>query len=295
MTRAASRRLLLAATAVVALLVPGRPASAQLPRFEPLPSWAPADTTSRLSTHIAFDRFGDGRWGWSADRLLVDARLPLGGHGCLFLRLPCLRVDTGSLPAVTRWPGMAGPKMGTGWPGESVVTGVGQLEIGGAGPLTLPGLGSCQGVVACGVPLGHGRFYPFSSAGLPLRLGLTRWLALSGDWWLGAGAVLVVHGGQGDGILDPSAYPNGRHLSLTVARDALAAGWESRDRGGRREQVVSVEASVPWSGANRVGLRAEREITGSVDRAAAWSAGVFWRLEPRPVVKTARAPRSAAR
>ena len=110
-----------------------------------------------------------------------------------------------------------------------------------------------------------------------------------------AGAVLVVHGGQGDGILDPSAYPNGRHLSLTVARDALAAGWESRDRGGRREQVVSVEASVPWSGANRVGLRAEREITGSVDRAAAWSAGVFWRLEPRPVVKTARAPRSAAR
>jgi hypothetical protein len=295
MIAAALRRLAAAGLAVAALLAVCSPAAAQLPRFEPLPTWTPADTTARLDTHIALDRFGDGRTGWTADRLLVDARLPFGRHGCLFLRLPCLRFDAASMPAALRWPGISGPAAGAGWPGESVVTGVGQLEIGAAGPLALPGLGTCQLAVACGVPLGHGRFYPFSTSGLPLRLGLTRWLPLAGPWWFGAGGVLVAHGGQGDDVLDTSAFPDGTHLALTVASPSLRAGWEARDRAGRREQVVSIEGSLAWGAAERVGLRAEREISGSSDRAAAWSAGVFWRLGPRPVGKTAAGPKPAAR
>lgn len=294
MIAAALRCFATAGLAVAALLAVCDPAAAQLPRFEPLPSWSPADTTARLDMHVALDRFGDGRSGWTADRLLVDARLPFGRRGCLFLRLPCLRFDAASQPAAMRWPGILGPAAGAGWPGESVVTGVGQLEIGAVGPLALPGLGSCQLAVACGVPLGHGRFYPFSTSGLPLRLGLTRWLPLAGPWSCGVGGVLVLHGGQGDDVLDASAFPDGRHLALTVARPFLRAAWEARERAGRREQVVSVEGSLAWGAAERVGLRAEREITGSADRAAAWSAGVFWRLGPRPVGRTAAGPKPAA-
>ena len=295
MNAAVLRRLSCAGLLAAALAVAGGPAFAQLPRLEPLPSWTPADSLGRLDTHVAFDRLGDGRTGWTADRLLVDARLPFGAHGCLFLRLPVLRVDTASLPATMRWPGIAGTAMATGWPGESVVTGIGQLELGAVGPVGLPGLGTCQGVVACGLPLGHGRFYPFSTAGLPMRLGLTRWLPLAGGWWLGAGAVLVAHGGQGDDMFDPSAFPDGRHLAVSIAGPVLRAGYESRLRAGRGEQVVSLEATTRWGDTGRVGVRGECEVTGAQDRAAGWSAGVFWRVGPRPAGKAAAGPRNPAR
>lgn len=295
MTAAVLRRAIGAALAGAALLAGGGAAFAQLPRLEPLPVWTPPDSLGRLDTRIDLARFGDGRTGWTADRLLVDVRLPFGRQGCLFLRLPCLRFDAASLPATTRWPGIAGAGAAAGWPGEAVVTGVGQFEVGATGPLALPGVGSCQGAVACGLPLGHGRFYPFSTSGLPLRLGLTRWLPLPRAWWLGLGAVVVAHGGQGDDVLDPSAFPDGRHLAVTIARPAVGVAWESRARSGRTEQVVAAEASLGWGATGRVGLRAEREVTGSRDRASAWSTGVFWRLGPRPAGKTAAGPGTPAR
>jgi hypothetical protein len=231
--------------------------------------------------------------------LLVDVRLPLGGRGCFLLRMPWLRSDMGRQTVSSRWPAVMGPETAAGWPGESVVAGVGQLELGAAGPLSLPFLRALSGAVAVGVPLGKGRLYPWSTAGIPARLGLTRWFSLRSGWWLGAGAVLVAHGGQGGEVLDPAAFPDGWQTTVSIERGGadggLRLGWDRHARSGRHEQIVSAEGWLPWSGGNRFGLRATREVAGSIDRVAAWSLGLVWRLEPRaPTASTAEGKPGAA-
>jgi len=275
------------------MLLAASPSGAQLPYLDPLPSWTPSDSLACRAFQVGITRHGDGRTGWTSDRLLIDARLPLGRRGCFVLRLPWVRSDTGSLPVSSRWPVVSGPEAEAGWPGESVVAGVGQLELGAAGPLSLPWLGAFHGAVSVGVPLGQGRLYPWSSAGVPARIGVTRWISPRAGWWLGAGAVLVAHGGQSGEVLDSEAFPNGWQTNVSVERGGAAGGlrlgWDLQNRSGRREQVVSAEGWLPWSGANRVGVRATREISGSFDRAGAWSVGLVWKLAPRaPATTTTR-------
>lgn len=275
-----------AALVLVSLLLLGAaPVGAQLPYLDPLPFWTPSDSLACRAFRVEITRHGDGRTGWTADRLLVDARLPLGERGCFLVRIPWLRSDTGGQTALSRWPALRGPEAAVGWPGESVVAGVGQLELGVAGPLSLPLLGALNGVIAIGVPLGQGRLYPWSTAGIPARLGLTRWFSPRAGWWCGVGAVRVAHGGQSGEVLDPSAFPDGWQTTVAIehggADGGLRLGWDRQARSGRQEQLVSVEGWLPWSGGNRVGVRAAREITGSVDRVAGWSLGLVWRLEPR--------------
>ena len=288
-----------AALAVVSLLLSAAPAGAQLPYLDPLPFWTPSDSTASRAFLVEITRHGDGRTGWTSDRLLVDARLPLGKRGCFLLRMPVLRSDTGNLTAPARWPDILGPEAEAGWPGESVVTGIGQLELGAAGPLTMPLLGPLIGAVVVGVPLGDGRLYPWSTAGVPARFGLTRWFSLRPGWWLGAGAVLVGHAGQSGDVLDASAFPDGWQATVSAERagpsGGLRLGWDQHSRSGRQEQLVSAEGWRTWSGGNRVGVRASREITDSADRVAAWSLGLIWRLEPRaPTAPTAPGMPAAA-
>lgn len=288
-----------AALMVVSLLLAAAPAGAQLPYLDPLPFWTPSDSLACRAFRVEVTRHGDGRVGWTADRLLVDARLPLGARGCFLLRMPWLRSDSGSRTAASRWPVIRGPEAAADWPGESVVAGVGQLELGAAGPLALPWLGALNGAFTVGVPLGKGRLYPWSTAGIPARLGLTRWFSLRSDWWFGVGVVRVAHGGQSGEVLDPSAFPDGWQNTVSIERGGahggLRLGWDRQARSGRREQTVSAEGWLPWSGGNRVGVRGTREITGSADRVAAWSLGLVWRLEPRaPTAPTAKGLPGAA-
>jgi len=288
-----------AALMVVSLLLAAAPAGAQLPYLDPLPFWTPSDSLACRAFRVEITRHGDGRTGWTADRLLVDARLPLGARGCFLVRMPWLRSDIGSQTVSSRWPALMGPEAAAGWPGESVVAGVGQLELGAAGPLSLPWLGALNGAIAVGVPLGKGRLYPWSTAGIPARLGLTRWFSPRSGWWFGAGAVLVAHGGQGGEVLDPLAFPDGWQTTVSIERGGadggLRLGWDRQARSGRQEQTVSAEGWLPWSGGNRVGVRATREITGSADRVAAWSLGLVWRLEPRaPTASTPEGKPGAA-
>lgn len=281
----AARAAVLVAGSLLAVLAagPGRPARAQLPYADPLPCWSAADTLAHRSFLVATTRWHDGRSGWTSDRVLIEAHLPLGSHGSFFLRLPWLRFDTGGLAVAARWPEILGPEADPDWPGESQLTGFGQFEVGASGPVSLPGLGPCGAAVAVGVPLGQDRFYPWSNAGLPVRLGLTRWLAPGGNrWWVSVGAVLVTHGGSGDGILDGAAFPDGFHERVGVQRRSgghvAGFSWERRARGGRREHVLGIEFVAPWGTAGDVGVLAEREISGSPDRSAAWSLGLRWRL-----------------
>ena len=282
-----------AAGVSAALLLGAAPVAAQLPYLDPLPFWTPADTLAARAVRVEATRFGDGRTDWISDRLLVDARLPLGKRGCFLLRMPWVRSDTGNLAVSARWPELIGPEAGAGWPGESVVTGMGQLELGLAGQLSLPLVGPVNGVAAVGVPLGEGRLYPWSTAGIPARLGLIRWFGLRSGWWLGTGAVLVAHGGQSGEVLDAAAFPDGWQATVSLEHagpaGGLRLGWDLHSRSGRQEQVVSAEGWLPWSGGNRVGVRAAGEITGSADRLAAWSFGLVWRLAPRaPAAEPAR-------
>jgi hypothetical protein len=285
-----------AAVALATLLVTAlaAPAGAQLPYLSPLPAWTPADSLAGRACEIDLTRFGDGRTGWISDRLTVEGRLPFGRHGCVLLRLPFLRSDSAGLPAADRWPAILGPGAAADWPQEAVTAGFGQAELGLAGPLSLPLLGPLSGALVAGVPLGDSRAYPWSSAGLPARVGATRWFAPRPGWWLGLGATAVTHAGPGRQEFAPEAFPDGWSSSLVVEHTGRAHGlrlaWEAQSRGGRHAQEVALAAWVPWQGAGRLGLRVAREITGSADRAAAWSVGLTCRVAARPA---AAAPRGA--
>lgn len=292
-TRACEQTLscLMVLGCLLALGAMAAPARAQLPWFDALPLWTPADTLAHRGFSLDVMRLSDSRSGWNADRVVGDARLPFGRQASFFVRLPWVRLDTGSRAVFERWPQLRGAGAGDDWPGEAVLTGFGQLELGATGPLRLPGLGLLGAGVAVGVPLGHSRFYPLSSAGIPARLGLRRWLALAPGWWLAPGATLVRHGGPGDDDLDPAAFPDGWQVGVALERSGGAAsarlGWELATRAGRREQWVNVELAVPWTAQGRLGFRVAREVTGSPDRVAAWQLGLSWRLLPRPPASTA--------
>ncbi|MBM4130813.1 hypothetical protein FJ250_07260 [bacterium] len=289
-TAATARGALLAGGIWALVVFVAAPAWSRLPWFDPLPTWSPADTLANRAFALDVVHLADGRTGWNADRIVAEIRIPSGERGFFYARLPWLRFDTGDLSALERWPELRGVGAVGDWPGETVLTGFGQLELGAAGPLRLPAVGPLTGALGVGLPLGHGRFYPLSSSGLPVRLEAARRLALAGDWNLLAAAGLVRHGGPGDDVLDETAFPDGSLLRLGVehARGARAARltWSSQPRGGRREQWLTAELAVPWTATGRAGLRLAREVTGSEDRAAAWLAGLTWRLLPRPAAPT---------
>lgn len=286
--------LLLLAPLALALAI-AVPAQARLPWLDPLPAWSPADTLANRAFALEATRLGDGRTGWAADRVVLEARFAGGGSGFFYARLPWVRFDTAALPALARWPELAGDGAQAGWPGEAVVSGFGQLELGAAGPVRLPLLGTLAAGIGAGAPLGHSRAYPLSSAGLPLRLELTRRLRVSGAWNALAGAGLLRHGGAGDEVLDEAAFPDGNLARLGLERasgtTATRLEWTRVTRGGRGEQWLAAELVVPWDRGGRLGARFAREVSGSADRAAAWTIGLSWRLLPRPSAPAAaRAP-----
>lgn len=290
---AARRALTTAAILTMATLV-AAPAGAQLPWFDPLPAWSSADTLANRAFALEAAHLADGRTDWAADRIVLEVRFPVGGRGFFYGRLPWVRLDTGQLPALERWPALSGAEAGPGWPGEAVLTGFGQLELGAAGPLRLPGLGALTAAVGVGVPLGHSRFYPLSSSGLPVRIEAVRRFGLAGDWNVLAAAGLLRHGGPGDDVLDEGAFPDGHlaRLGLERARGPRAARlvWHSSTRGGRGEQWLSAEFSGPWTASGRLGVHVAREISGSADRLAAWTLGLAWRMLPRAPVPSRTAP-----
>ncbi len=287
------RVALVTVVGALAVLAAG-PGHAQLPWLEPLPAWTPADTLANRAFALDLSHLSDGRTGWSADRVAAELRFAAGGRGFFFARLPWLRLDTADLPALERWPGARGVEAGAGWPGESVLAGFGQLELGAAGPVSLPIIGALAGTLGVGVPLGHSRFYPLSGGGLPLRLEVTRRLAMPGGWALLAGAGLVRHGGPGDEVLDETAFPDGHRLRLGLelahGRADARLDWSAERRGDRRAQWLAVEWSAPWGDGARAGVRLAREVSGSDDRLAAWLAGVTWRLLPRPAAAARAMP-----
>ncbi|MBK8165500.1 MAG: hypothetical protein IPK64_05960 [bacterium] len=283
-TGSLARRAAAGGIAALALLV-AAPALSQLPWFDPLPAWSPADTLANRAFALEATHLADGRTGWNAHRVVLEARFPAGRRGYFYGRLPWVRLDTGRLPVLERWPDLAGDEAVPGWPGEAVLSGFGQLELGAGGPARLPGLGPVTLAMGVGVPLGHSRFYPLSSSGLPVRLEATRRFRLVGNWNVLASAGLVRHGGPGDDVLDATAFPDGTVVRLALERSqgphTARVTWSPVTRGGREEQWLSAEFAGPWAESARLAVVLSREVSGSDDRLAAWALGLAWRLMPR--------------
>ncbi|MCP4573043.1 MAG: hypothetical protein GY838_11870 [bacterium] len=270
--------------AVLAVLLIGPAASrAQLPHLDPLPWFAPADSTVRRALIVDLDRFDDSATDWAVNRLHLTITLPAGQAAAWFLRASYLRLDTGSGLAGERWPDALGAETAAGWPGERISNGFGPLEVGVTGPVRLPFLGDWRLAAGMGLPSGSNRLYPFSSTSLPVRFQLRHGLDLgSARLWMQGGGVAHLDA-TGDDLADTS-FPSGYTLGTEVAwyrgrgsRSTL--GYDFEDRGGRRSQLVTAALWFPWRDDTSVGLRVRRELEGDEHRPAAWYFTVSWRFE----------------
>lgn|GEM_PF-1448870 len=265
------------------LLLPAS-ASAQLLHLDPMPWFAPADSTSRLALVLDLDYFVDPKYDWSANRILVTAVLPAGKRAAFFVRMPHVTFDTGNVPVLSRWPWIRGEEADYGWPYQKRIVSFGQPEIGATGPTGLPLMDKWRYAVAVGLPAGTDKLYPFSSVSLPWRLQLRRDFGLGARTVAGVTLGYLMNIGSSRTALDDDAFPNGFHLGANFdwyrrrgSRFALA--WDYQDRNGRRSQLVGVQAWFPWTESGSMGLKVSRELQGSLDRPAAWYFTVSWRFD----------------
>lgn len=258
-------------------------AAAQLPHLDPLPWFAPVDSTSRQALIVDLERFGDGVTGWVVNRTALTVTLPAGARGAWLLRASYVRFDPGSLPLLTRWPTARGTEAAEDWPGETVGNGFGPLEAGVITPLRLPLLGGTSFGAALGLPTGSNRLYPFSSTSMPLRLHLRRGFGEGRSrLWAHAGTLFHLDA-TGDDLAD-DAFPSGHLVGLEAAwyrgrGSRLSLGFDLEDRDGRGSRLVTAAAWFPWRDSASVGLRLRWEVAGEAHRPAAWYAGISVRLE----------------
>ncbi len=270
--------------AALAMLLAVAPASAQLPHIDPLPWWAPADSSASLSLTAEMARFTDPKFDWRTNRLLLTVQLPAGEKARFFVRAPYLSFDTGDTPLRSRWPWVLGPDAAEDWPGEGVVDGVGQVEVGATGEMTLPLAGRLGYGVALGTPIGEDRLYPLSSSGIPVQFAVRDVVRLGPRLQWGLELGYVKHLDPSGEELDPIGFPGGAHLGQSLdwypGRGArMGLTWDWHDREGRRSQLLGVQAWLPWTRTGAIGLRASRELQGTLDRHAAWCFAVAWRLD----------------
>jgi hypothetical protein len=283
--RAASVRLV---AAVACLQLGAVAARAQLPYLDPLPWFAPADSTVRQALVVDFDRGGDDVTGWTLDRTALTVTLPAGDHGAWFLRASYLRFDAGSRPLLERWPGVRGADAAANWPGETVANGFGPLEVGVVGPARLPLLGPWRLAGGIGLPTGSNRLYPFSSTSIPVRLAMRRGTDLGRvRLWVHGGALFHLDA-TGDELSDtafPSGFSAGTEAAWYRGRGSrLTVGFDLEDRDGRRSQLVTAAVWVPWREAASLGFRLRWEVAGEAHRPEAWYATFSVRFEgPRAV------------
>ena len=260
------------------------PAAAQLMHFDPLPFFTPADSTSRLALNIDLDRFTDGKFGWSLNRVYLTAVLPAGDDATFFLRLPHLTFDSGDVGLASRWPWVLGAGAVDGWPGEKRISSFGKIEIGVTGPLVLPLLRGIDYGLSLGLPTGTDRLYPFSSQSLPFRVDVRKPIVLAPGLQAGLLLGTLTHMDSGKDYLDPIAFPGGYRLGATLARyggrgSSWQLSWDYRNEDGRTSQLAGVQKWLPWTSDGAIGLKISRELVGSLDRPALWYFTISWRLD----------------
>jgi len=292
------RALLIWVGLLMGVLLAPHAVTAQILHLEPLPYFAPADSTSRLALTVHTDRFEDGKFGWSANRLLVTAQFPAGSKAAFFVRLPWISFDNGGLSLFSRWPWLRyvdDEGEPVDWPDVKRRSSFGQPEVGLTGPVLLSGLGQWDIGVALGLPAGSDFLYPYSSASIPLRLQMRRRFELGERLHAATTFGYLKSMGSGREWLDgDEAFSDGHLVGLQGGMDLgfrsralLSYTWQ--ERSGRRSQEVGLELWFPWTETGSVGLDFHRELQGSLDRAAAWRLGVGFRFDS-PRYRTGTAP-----
>lgn len=262
-------------------------ATAQLLHLDPLPFSAPADSTARLALVVGADRCEDSHTGWSANRLLITAFFPAGSSASFFVRMPYVTFDNGGMAVLDRWPWLKNEDAETGWPAVQRRSSLGQPELGLTGPIGLPVLGGCDFGAALGFPAGSDYLYPFSSASIPLRLELRRPFTFGAR--LHAALAYGYLRGMGSGkdhLESDEAFPSGKHLGSMLgwrlgARSRISLSYDFQERVGRRSKEVRLDLWVPWTPGSSVGLHFSRELQGTLDRGAAWRAGISFRFDAK--------------
>lgn len=260
-------------------------ASGQLLHLDPLPFFAAADSTSRLALMVSAERHEDGKFGWSANRLLVTAVLPAGSAATFFVRMPHTTFDNGGLPLFSRWPWLEPEVTDTRWPDVNRRSSLGQPEIGLTGPMLFSALRQWDIGVALGLPAGSDHVYPFGSASIPLRVEMRRRLEWSSGLHAGLTIGLLKSMGSGKDLLDGDvAFPSGNHLGAEVGlrpgpRTRIVLSYDRHDRAGRLSQQLGLRVWLPWTEVGSVGLDFAHELQGTLDRGAAWRVGLTYRFD----------------
>lgn len=284
-------RLVVAGWVVALASLLGAVAYAQIPRLDPFPWYAAADSASRRGVVLGVDRFWDDDTGWRAQRLGVTVTVPFGTHSLYFLRAQVWRLDTAALPALTRWPQLRGEDAPLDWPGSVSPTGFGRPELGLVVPIRLPLAGPADAALALGLPLGTDALYPFSSAGWPLRLDVRRGGPLRGAWrWAVAIGAETTFDSSGD-ALAPDAFPDGWHEGAELAWAPqpwrrIALGYDERRLHGHKSQRATLAAWFPAGGGGAVGLVVARELGPRADRPATDEVSLLWRFAALPATQT---------
>lgn len=275
--------LLPVAVLVLVLLQPGA-ASAQMPYFDDLPFFTPADSTSRLALVADLNRFEETKFNWSVNRLLISIILPAGQEASFFIRMPLTTFDTGQTPLFSRWPWLAGEEADS-WPDSRRYSGFGQPEIGATGPLGLSMLPNWHYGVALGLPAGTDFLYPFSSVSMPLRLEARKMVAWGTNRQLGLNLGYVMNMKSAKDYLNSDyAFPSGWHLGsdLNFYRGRgkrMSLAYDYHNRNGKNLQLIGVQGWLPWTDDGSVGLKVSREIQGTLDNPATWYFTLSFRLD----------------
>ncbi len=277
--------LFILGAALLLLVFNVAPLHAQMLYLDEMPFFTPADSTSRLALVADFNRFEDSKFGWSVNRLLVTMVLPAGQDAAFFVRMPFTSFDTGEVPLFSRWPWLEGVGGGDGWPHGSRITSLGQPEIGATGPVGMPFMPNWHYGVALGLPASTDRLYPFGSISMPLRLDLRKVYSLSTHRDVGITlGYLSNMASAKDHLEGEQAFPSGLHVGGVLnwykgRNSRMSLAYDFHHRGGRKSQLLGVQAWVPWTDDGSLGFKVSRELQGSLDRPAAWYFTVSFRLD----------------
>lgn len=259
-------------------------AQAQLTYLDEIPWFAEADSTSRLAFVAELDYFADSKYDWSVNRLHALAILPAGDHSTFFIRMSYMTFDTGNVLPIKRWPWLRGEEENFQWSDEATISSFGQMELGATGPVAIPGVKDWLYGVALGLPVGTDRLYPFSSVSLPFRLALRRLIWLRPDIPLGLTGGYLFNMDSGKDLLTDEAFPNGWNVGGVIhwyrARGSrYSLSYDYQNLGGRKSQLVGVNAWFSWTEKGSLGFKVSRELQGTLNGPAAWYFSLKWRFD----------------
>lgn len=274
------------------------PAAGQVLDLMEAPWAAMADTTGRGGADVAWERGLGGEPRWRTDRLSLTFRIPVGSSALAYVRGSVVRLDVGDQPVLDRWPDRLADEPDIDpatWPGEQMIHGIGQPELGFLMPMGLPMVGPGDTALEVTLPFGNDKTYPLASRALVLRMDWRRHELAIGPVSLAARVGWEVALDASGEVYDEKAFPDGLRYGLESgtplsADRGITVGWAARELSdGHHSRRVEASAWTTMSGGHRLRLTVLRELGARSHRMTDWCVGLAFELR-RLVVDTPDAP-----